>query len=194
MPKLKKNDIMPDLPVTLDDGSKTTTRSLLKGRTVFWVLRYIGCPTCRYDVHMITQNYAEFEKRDTEVFVVMQSDPAHLHEALKDTPVPFRFISDPGMAFYKALQIDPAKDDDELCGIDKTWWRSKRQRADEMGFAHGEVEGTDMQLPAMFIVAADGTVSYAHYARCIPEIPTVPQMLDLLDGKIEEISGENMFL
>ena len=76
MAKLHVGDKMPFFTFQTESQSGLTTESVLRnGRTVFWVLRYIGCTTCRYDIHQIAAYYEEFQKRGVQVYVVMQSDP-----------------------------------------------------------------------------------------------------------------------
>lgn len=76
MAKLQVGDKMPSFTFQTESQSGLTTESVLRGgRTVFWVLRYIGCTTCRYDVHQIAARYGDFQKRGAQVYVVMQSDP-----------------------------------------------------------------------------------------------------------------------
>ena len=90
MAKLHVGDKMPFFTFQTESQSGLTTESVLRnGRTVFWVLRYIGCTTCRYDIHQIAAYYEEFQKRGVQVYVVMQSDPAVVREDLKDSPLPY---------------------------------------------------------------------------------------------------------
>ena len=56
----------------------------------------------------------------------------------------------------------------------------KGQAAAKAGYTHGDYEGNELQLPALFIVDEDGTVSYAHYAKNIADMPGVQEVLDLL--------------
>ena len=57
---------------------------------------------------------------------------------------------------------------------------AKGEKAAACGFSHGDYEGNEQQLPAMFIVDEDGTVLYAHYARSIMDMPSVDEVLAML--------------
>lgn len=59
---------------------------------------------------------------------------------------------------------------------------AKKQKIKEAGFVHGKYEGNEQQLPAMFVVDPDGSVVYAHYAKNSIDMPTVEEMLRILDG------------
>ncbi len=114
MAKLHVGDKMPFFTFQTESQSGLTTESVLRnGRTVFWVLRYIGCTTCRYDIHQIAAYYEEFQKRGVQVYVVMQSDPAVVREDLKDSPL---------------LPLRQKKRECRLCQRILLNWRQKNKR------------------------------------------------------------------
>ena len=52
--------------------------------------------------------------------------------------------------------------------------------------------GDEKQLPALFIVAADGTVRHAHYAADLSDMPSAEGVLAILDRlAAEDSSHEN---
>ncbi|MBQ7081980.1 MAG: hypothetical protein IJM93_00350, partial [Oscillospiraceae bacterium] len=61
-------------------------------------------------------------------------------------------------------------------------WQAKIEKVRASGFVHGKYEGNEQQLPAMFVVDPDGTVIYAHYAENSIDMPSVDEMLEILDG------------
>ena len=182
MPCIQVGEKLPDFTVDTQDLEGVTLHSLLKGKTILRVLRYIGCPSCRLDVHEIAESYGDFTTRGAQVLVVMQSTPDSLNAALNEEDRAITYVCDPELQIYRALAIDPAKTKEELIGTDPSAWAAKRARADAAGYVHGASEGEEMQLPAMFIVDEVGTVLFAHYGKTIPDIPTVDEMLALLDG------------
>ena len=182
MAKLNVQDKMPNLVFNTAYQNNVNLHDVLKGKTVFWVLRYIGCTVCRYDVHLIQQSYEAFQKKGAQVFVVMQSDQAHVQNDLKDIQLPFDIICDDQMKIYEALSIEAAASLQELGGGEANLARLKEKgaKAKECGFVHGDYEGNEQQLPAMFIVEEDATISYAHYAKNIVDMPTIPEVLEML--------------
>ncbi len=177
---LKVGDKMPNFTFNTAYENGKTVNEVLKGKTVFWVLRYIGCTVCRYDVHVIAQRYNEFTAKGAQVFVVMQSDPAVVREDLKEEKLPFDIICDTDMEIYKALEINPAESMEALVGGSMPKLQEKGAAAAAAGFAHGKYEGDEQQLPAMFIVEGDGTVSYAHYGKDLMDMPLVDDVLAML--------------
>jgi len=182
MAKIKAGDRMPDFVFSTAYRDGVHLKDELKGKTVLWVLRYIGCTSCNFDVCLISEDYDKFLEKNAKVIVVMQSDKAHLKADLDARPVPFDIISDPGMEIYKALDIRAAKDKEELGGTpeEREKFAAKRAAIQERGLSHGDYEGDELQLPAFFIIEEDGTVSYAHYASSIADMPTVEEALALL--------------
>jgi peroxiredoxin len=185
MAKLAINDKMPDFKFdTVYEKGKTVTEVIQnKKNTIFWVLRYIGCPTCRYDVHNMSIRYSEFTALDTQILVVMQSDPAVIRTALEDNKLPFDIICDPKMEIYDRFQISAAASKEarlpttteEIAKLEK-----KREQVKAAGFVHGKYEGNEYQLPALFVVQQDGTVAYAHYAKNSIDMPTIDDMLKVI--------------
>ena len=184
MPKLNQGDKMPDLPLIDAWGNHNSVYHVLKGKTVFWVLRYIGCTVCRYDLHQIAARYDDFLAKGAQVLVVLQSDPAHVQADLAHSPLPFSIICDSDLQFYRALDIAPAPDLDAFLGADPARAQAKCAAAEAASFTHGDYEGEELQLPALFLVRQDGTVSYAHYGKDTADMPSVDQVLTLLSADV----------
>lgn len=183
MKKYQAGDRFPDLTVRTAYKPERKVMDILHGKTVFWVLRYIGCPVCRLDVALIKKRYGEFQKRGAQVFVVMQSDGEHVREALKDEPLPFEIICDTDMKFYETLMIEPAKSMDALAGKRLPELQEKGKLAEEYGFERGDYEGNEQQLPALFIVNQEGIITYAHYAKELIDMPGIDEVLNLLENQ-----------
>lgn len=182
MAKLSAGDRLPSFTFDTHLRDGLDSHSVLRGKTVFWVLRYIGCTVCRYDVHLIAGRYDEFQDKGAQVFVVMQSDRAHVQNDLSSTGtvLPFEIICDPDAKIYDLLSVEPAADMQALVGNDLEALREKGRKAAECGFSHGDYEGNEQQLPAMFIVNEDGEVEYTHYAASIADMPSVDEVLNML--------------
>lgn len=180
MERYKAGDKFPDLTVRTAYKADRKVKDVLKGRTVFWVLRYIGCPVCRLDVALISKHYNEFQEKGAQVFVVMQSDKEHIRGTIGEGEIPFEIICDEDMKFYETLMIKPAGSMEELAGNMQDKLREKGEMADRYGFEHGDYEGDEQQLPALFIVDEDGIITYAHYAKELIDMPDISEVLNLL--------------
>lgn len=182
MTRLNVGDQMPSFEFDTAYQNNLKVTDILEGKTIFWVLRYIGCTVCRYDVHLLSERYEEFKAKGAKVFVVMQSDQTHVQNDLKETTLPFDIICDPKMEIYHALSIDAASSMQELGGGEQNLalLKEKGAKAAACGFSHGDYEGNEQQLPALFIVDENGIVSYAHYAKNIMDMPSIDEVLALL--------------
>lgn len=182
MARITEGDRFPSFSFSTAERTDLNSGDVLKGKTVFWFLRYIGCTVCRYDVELIRQRYQEFTDHDAQVFVVMQSDQKHIIDDLAktDTVLPFEIICDPEQKIYRLLSIDPAVSMEALAEGVSEQLREKAKKARSMGFSHGDYEGDEQQLPAMFIVDEAGTVLYAHYAENIMDMPLIDDVLAML--------------
>ena len=187
MNRLKAGDRFPEFTVNTAFESDVNLNELMRGkRTLLRVLRYVGCPTCRIDMHVLAEAYARFEERNAQIIVVLQSDQKHLQDALSMESLPFTIISDPEETIYHALDIPAASDKEAFRGgADQTAWAAKRKAADDAGYAHGDSEGNELQLPAMFVIEPDGFISYAHYAESCADLPMAEESLKILDDTAE---------
>ncbi len=181
--RLEVNDVMPDYTVCTGYRDELSIHEAVKAKkkTVFWVLRYIGCTICRMDVELIKNNYQKFTDKDTQVFVVMQSDQEHIRKNIPEGHLPYEIICDSEMKIYKDLMILPAASKEEMAGpADMEKLAGKRELIKEYGFHHGDYEGDELQLPALFITDSDAKVLYAHYAKTIGDMPTLDEVVALL--------------
>ena len=177
--RLAAGDRFPDFSVETNRRKLDIPRELGR-KTVLWVIRYIGCPVCRYDVHLLAEKYDEITAKGYDLFVVMQSDTEHIKRDLEGADIPFEIICDPELKIYDALEIIPAKNELALVGnILKL--KAKGDRAKALGFVHGDYEGNELQLPALFILGEDGTVTYSHYGKNITDMPSVDELIGMLD-------------
>ena len=182
MTRINKGDTFPvfEFSTAYEDG--LNSKEVLKGKTIFWVLRYIGCTVCRYDVHLIAQRYDEFRQKGAQVFVVMQSDQEHIRRDLEatNTVLPFSIICDPKQEIYQLLDIKAAATKEEMVEGVMDKLKEKGGKAREAGFVHGDYEGNELQLPAMFIIGQDGIVQKAIYAETIMGLPNLNELLEMI--------------
>ena len=183
MARLFAGDFFPDYTVATQFEDVTSISKIADGKPLMLVvLRYIGCPSCRYDVHMLQMNYERFVDKGISVAVVMQSTPESIRKALYDEPLDFPIICDPEYRIYNDLEIRPAKDREEMLGSEEVLQKFMKKREDiqRLGYTHGEYEGIEEQLPAFFYMNENLKVLTAHYAKGIGDMPTAEEMLAML--------------
>lgn len=152
----------------------------IEGKTAVVFLRYYGCTSCQLDIQDYAKAHAEMTANGGQLFVVLQSDPAKLAEQLTgDKALPYSIICDPDQGLYKMLEIAAAGSPEELVG-DMDRLKEKGARAAAQGLSHGEYEGEELQLPAAFVMTPDLTVTYAHYAKDILDMPGTKELTELL--------------
>ena len=144
MARLVVGDKFPNFTVNTAFENGLTIEKIADGKpTMFWVLRYIGCTVCRYDVHVLTQRYNEFVEKGVNVVVVMQSKPEIVQRDLAGGTLPFHLICDEAQEIYKTLEINPAADMPSLLGDGLEKLQAKRAKVVEAGFVHGDYEGIE---------------------------------------------------
>lgn len=178
MSKLKPGARMPDFEVDTVTAQGIRLSEIAGGKpTVLMVLRYIGCPVCRYDVHLLSQRCGEFGDKGAHVAVVMQSSPETVRRDLAGQALPFPLICDPELKLYHALDVQPAANLQELLGDSLPLLQKKGAAAEALGFTHGDYESVEEQLPAFFLLDGDLTVREARYAQNLMDMPTIDEIL-----------------
>ena len=169
-------------------GKQTDTLSAVREHryTLFWVMRFIGCRFCQYDMELLAKDYARFAEKDTAVYVVLQSSRESIL-SLKgdDFRPPYEIVCDSGHAFYKALDVKAtATKEDRMPATPegKAAWEAKHEAVMACNFSRKSGEGEAQQLPALFIVDSENVIRYAHYAVNSIDIPQISEQLQLIDS------------
>ncbi len=176
--KIAVGNTFPNYTVDTVYNREVSLKDILgENKTALIFLRYEGCTLCRYEMMLMKNEYDKIIEVGGKILVVLQSDPDRLNKELEKDCYPFEIICDPSQKLYAELEIKVAKAKEEMIGPGSM---EKLKKVQESGLVHGEYEGEEMQLPAAFIVDKDMTVSYAHYATNITDMPIVEEIISLL--------------
>ncbi len=146
-------------------------------RTAVLFLRYYGCTLCQYNIHLLKENYAKIAASGGQLLVVLQSDPALMARNISPDDLPFKIICDPQQELYKDLEIPAAVSMEAMVDANLMDLVIKAQA---LGLEHGEYEGEELQLPALFILNGDLKVKYAHYGATAADVPDADEIAVLL--------------
>jgi peroxiredoxin len=144
------------------------TAEKVKGKTAILFLRYYGCTLCQYDIHQFAVNYEKIRALDGQLLIVLQSDPDKLAAALHENDLPFAIICDPEQNLYHKFSIEAA---DSMVKLGDVKTAAKVVKATSAGFKHGDYEGNELQLPALFLIDREGMIEYVHYGTAAGDIP-----------------------
>ena len=182
MAKIKAGDKFTNYTVDSVYGTDiirgTTIEKIMDGKpTMFWFQRYIGCPPCRLDVHLLVMNHEKFLEKGVNIVVVMQSQPEIVLRDMVDKTLPFHLICDPEEKLYKDLEIGDMSKDLSEEDMKKLGMKKELMAAEPEKYAHGDYEGNERQAPAFFYLDKDMTVIEAHYAKTIADMPLAEEAL-----------------
>jgi Peroxiredoxin len=176
--KLQKGSIIQDFTFDTPFEKGVSLYAKTEGKPTFLMfLRYYGCTVCQVDMHHLQAKYKEFEEKGAKVLVVLQSKPELIAEQITKETFAFDIVCDPEQKLYKEFEIMPAK---SKLGMVSTGLFSKMKEAKALGLEHGEYEGDEQQLPALFLLGNSGEIMYAHYAKNLTDMPTLDAMLNLV--------------
>lgn len=187
MPVVSAGEKFPDLQFETYEGKTLRVSEVVtqKKHTLFWVMRFIGCRFCQYDIDALAKVYGSFEAKNAQVFAVLQSSRDSITGLKGEMKVPFQVICDTSHAFYKALDVRAAASKEARTPTapeDLKRFREKQAAVEACHYQRQTGEGEAQQLPALFIVNSDGMIEYAHYAVHSIDIPSLDEMLQMLDS------------
>lgn len=186
MPHVSIGEQFPDLMFETYSGKKMQVSQAIKGKryTVFWMMRYIGCRLCQYDLDSLAENYNRFIDTNTQVFAVIQSRQETVKKLKGEYNVPFEIICDTKHEFYDALDVKATAARDKRMPKDalgKEKHACKMQKVEARNYSKISGDGEEVQqLPALFIVNEEGKLIYTHYAEYTVDIPEIDEMIKLL--------------
>ncbi len=178
MPKLTVGATLPDFTFDTPFAQGRTmaqTAAAVQGKTALVFLRYYGCTLCQYDIHQFLVEHAKIAATGGQMLVVLQSDPAKIAGQQGPEALPFDIICDPEQKLYKEFDIRPAKSKLGMVNL-KTIGKLSKAKA----FTHGEYEGDELQLPAVFVVTPDMKLTHVHYGTAAGDVPTPEELAELL--------------
>lgn len=178
MARLKVGDILPDFryETPFERGLLMSSTACKANRTALVFLRYYGCTLCQYDMHEIADNYQHILGGGAQLLVVLQSEPKKLVRQLAPDAFPFSIVCDPQQELYHRFEIMPARSKESM--LDSATLR-KIEKARQL-FSHGEYEGEELQLPAVFVFDGRLSISYVHYGKTAGDIPGTDELIALL--------------
>lgn len=176
---LRAGEKLPQFSYKTPYGEESSTAFSKNGkRTVLLFSRYYTCGLCQQTIAQLHEKYDLLREKGAEAYIVMQSTPESIREALGDSnPYPFTFICDPEQKLYKRLEVFPA-DPMDMMGNPRIKELLMSMAATPETAA--KPEGNQLQLPAAFIIDSDGTVLYADYAKTMDGLPSVEELSALL--------------
>ncbi len=147
-------------------------------------LRYYGCTSCQIDLMDLSKVYDQFQQKDAQILVVLQSKPEILQNGIDTQGIPFTLISDPEQKLYPLYNV-PAAEGYEGMRNDMTpelaqKFAAKVERGKAAGLTHGEYEGNEFQLPGYFLIDREMNLLKEHRAKNMADMPIGEEYLDLL--------------
>lgn len=158
----------PDFRFNTPEEQGLEFHETIEGTTaILFFLRYMGCPICQYKIAEIRHDSEQFRAKGAAVFVVLQSEPSIVRQAMEGKEMPFTVICDPDQAIFKLYGVEPGN----ILHYIAPSVIMRSIKAWRSGFEHGAKEGNEMQRPAVFIINRHKTVAFAYHGRNIGDLP-----------------------
>lgn len=179
MAKVKKGEKAIDFTfdTIYENGLKLSDVVKKADKTIIHFLRYYGCRSCQLDIREYATLIEDIKKKNAQLYIVLQSKKSTMTKAEDEVELPFDIILDPDQELYKLYDIGSLIDK-SLADPDKK--AEKRRKYEELGLVHGEYEGNEDQLPALFILNKDMDLTYVQYSKTSTDMPTPKEVVEKL--------------
>lgn len=176
--KINTSDIAPDFTAQDSEGNKITLSSF-KGskKVVLLFLRYYGCPICKFHLSEIKNYYEQFENKNTEILVVMETTIEELKTYKANEIFPFKILSDPQKKLFNLYGVGRGTILKSMLSKNVI---GKFIKATVKGNFHGKYNGDDLQLPADFIINNERKIIYCYYGNDIADNTSLNKILEIL--------------
>ncbi len=179
MGKVKTGEKAIDFTFNTDNKTGLKLSDVVKNadKTIVHFLRYYGCRICQLDIRDYVKLYDQIKAKNAQLFIVLQSKPQTIKNAATEVAFPFDIICDPDQELYKLYDIGSMT---ESTVMDKEKMAAASARIQASGLVHGEYEGNEQQLPAIFILDKDMNVLYDKYSDNLTDLPSPAEVVETL--------------
>jgi len=143
------------------------------GPMAIFFLRHLGCPLCKAKIDELKIMQPRFARKGIRLVVVVQSTPKRAAEVHLKQSLPFMLVPDRERVLYQRFEV-PRGGLKEFAAPAALM---ASIRATFKGHLHGKIEGDELQIPASFLLAADGSILFAHYGKDISDFGDVDELL-----------------
>lgn len=157
---------MPDFTYDTPAARNLSFKAQTQGKPTLLVFhRYASCAFCSMALSELASVSPALKEQGMEVKVVLQSAP----ENVCAENYPFEVICDSQRALYERFSVFPA---DTIYALPGDHLHEILPQAAGMLLGAGQpTEGDSLQLPALFLIGADGVIRYAHYGEDLFDLP-----------------------
>jgi len=146
-------------------------------KTVLLFLRFYGCRISQLDMSKLEENYHNFIELNSQVFIVLQTDPFIIRERIKKNDLPFTIICDPEHKIYKLYGVKSSNKK-----VINQNYIDKLNEAKKKGFIKIPNNNKEIktQLPASFIINSRKEIEHVKYGSDSGDILSIDKLLSLL--------------
>jgi peroxiredoxin len=174
---LKAGDKAPVFQAQSAFGREVDLEGLLKeGPVVLIFLRFVGCPLSRMRLAGLAEDQARFQARGAKLLVVLESSAERVRKYISKRSMSGMFVPDPERRLFDLYQVRPGN----LGQMFHPLTVAATVKATLKGHMHGAFEGNTLQLPADFVIGADGILKLARYGAHQADNATTDELLKVL--------------
>jgi len=149
-----------------------------KRKTILVFMRFYGCRLCQLDINKMIKSYSEFQKRNTQILIVLQTEPSIIRNQHNKSETPLTFICDPNHFLYRLYGLETYNYKDKPKEV-----KEKLQLAIDKGYEKVDNNNKEIpnQLPATFIMNSNWDIEFAYYGVHTGDVPSIEKLIEKID-------------
>lgn len=170
---LPLNDNAPDFMAKDQHGKNISLKNELKnGPVVLVFYRGQWCPYCNRALKQLEDSLAQIKAKGATVLTITPEKQDNITKTITKTKASFPVLHDEGLKIMRSYDVAFKVDD-------KTIETYKRYGIDFVE-ANGEANGTNLPVPAVYVINKDGRIVYRHFDPDYRKRSTVKEILSHL--------------
>lgn len=160
--------------IAKDQAGKTVSleSELKKGPVVLVFYRGQWCPYCNRQLKKLEDSLSLITARGATVIAVSPEKPENISKTISKTKASYPILFDEGLKIMKSYDVSyPVSE--------KTIEKYKGYGIDFVE-ANGTTNGTNLPVPAMYIISKDGNIVFRHFDPDYTKRPSVAEILKYL--------------
>ncbi len=170
---LALGEIAPDFKAKDQNKNTVHLKSLLKsGPVVLVFYRGEWCPYCNKHLMTFEDSLTLIKSKGASVIAVTPETPEYISKTIEKTQASFPIIHDQGLSIMKSYDVSFRLDDKNIEVYKKY----------DLNFdiINGQTNGPNLPVPAVYIIGAEGKITYKYFEPNYRKRATIAEILDHL--------------
>jgi len=170
---LNAHDLAPDFTAKDQFGKEINLKSeLRKNKVVLVFYRGQWCPYCNKALSALEDSLRYIRLKGATVLAVSPEKPENISKTIEKTKASYSILHDEGLKIMKRYNVS--------FRVDSLTIVKYKTYGIDFNAVNGEANGTNLPIPAVFIINKNGEITYRHFDPDYRKRPSVREIINHL--------------